>query len=76
VSTLNWGDLIKDAGEISSSYEPLPDGEYDLTVIEATAKVTATGKTMFSIKNDYRTNLQSLDQPNPMNKRSGRYLFH
>ena len=50
MSTLNWGDLIKDAGEISSSYEPLPDGEYDLTVIEATAKVTATGKTMFSIK--------------------------
>lgn len=50
MSTLNWGDLIKDAGEVSSSYEPLPDGEYDLTVIEATAKVTATGKTMFSIK--------------------------
>lgn len=50
MSTLNWGDLIKDAGEISSSYEPLPDGEYDLTVIEATAKVTATGKTMFSLK--------------------------
>lgn len=50
MSTLNWGDLIKDAGEVSSSYEPLPDGEYDLTVIEATAKVTATGKTMFSLK--------------------------
>lgn len=50
MSTLNWGDLIKDAGEVSSSYEPLPDGEYDLTVIEATAKVTATGKTIFSLK--------------------------
>ena len=50
MSTLNWGDLIKDAGEISSSYEALPDGDYDLTVIEATAKVTQSGKTMFSIK--------------------------
>ncbi len=50
MSSLNWGDLIKDAGEVSSSYEALPDGDYDLTVIEATAKVTASGKTMFSIK--------------------------
>ena len=50
MSTLNWGDLIKDAGEVGGSYEALPDGDYDLTVIEATAKVTASGKTMFSVK--------------------------
>jgi hypothetical protein len=49
MSTLNWSDLIKDAGE-ASSYEPLPDGDYDLSVAEATAKVTQSGKTMFSIK--------------------------
>lgn len=49
MSTLNWGDLVKDAGEVAS-YEPLPDGDYDLTVMEATAKVSQSGKTMFAIK--------------------------
>lgn len=49
MSTLNWGDLVKDAGE-SASYDALPDGDYDLVVVEATAKVTQTGKTMFAIK--------------------------
>ena len=49
MSSLNWGDLVKDAGDVAS-YEPLPDGDYDLTVIEATAKVSQSGKTMFAIK--------------------------
>jgi hypothetical protein len=49
VSSLNWGDLVKDAGEVGS-YEPLPDGDYDLKVLEATAKVAQSGKTMFAIK--------------------------
>ena len=49
MSTLNWGDLVKDAGDVAS-YEPLPDGDYDLTVLEATAKVSQSGKTMFAIK--------------------------
>jgi hypothetical protein len=47
---LNWGDLVKDAGESASgSYEPLPDGDYDLKVIEASSTTTSTGKTMFKI---------------------------
>jgi hypothetical protein len=50
MSTLNWAELIKSAGDVTSNYEALPDGEYELTVVEATAKVTASGKTMFSIK--------------------------
>ena len=50
MSTLNWGDLVKEAGEVSTGYDPLPDGDYDLTVIEATAKVSQSGKTMFSVK--------------------------
>ena len=29
MSTLNWGDLIKEAGE-SGNYDPLPDGDYDV----------------------------------------------
>ena len=49
MSTLNWGDLVKDAGDVAS-YEPLPDGEYDLVVLEATAKVSQSGKTMFALK--------------------------
>ena len=32
MSTLNWGDLIKEAGEVAS-YEALPDGDYDLQII-------------------------------------------
>lgn len=49
MSSLNWGDLVKDAGDVGS-YEPLPDGDYDLKVTEATAKVAQSGKTMFAIK--------------------------
>jgi len=50
MSTLNWGDLVKDAGEVSAGYDPLPDGDYDLVVVEATAKVSQSGKTMFAVK--------------------------
>jgi hypothetical protein len=50
VSSLNWGDLVKDAGDVGGNYEPLPDGDYDLVVLEATAKVAQSGKTMFAIK--------------------------
>jgi hypothetical protein len=51
MSTLNWGDLVKDAGETASggNYEPLPDGDYDLKVIEASATTSQSGKTMFKI---------------------------
>ena len=49
MSSLNWGDLVKDAGEGANSYEPLPDGDYELKVIEAKATVSASGKTMFKI---------------------------
>ena len=49
MSSLNWGDLVKDAGDVGS-FEPLPDGDYDLVVQEAVAKVSQSGKTMFSLK--------------------------
>lgn len=50
MSSLNWGDLVKDAGDVGGgNFEPLPDGDYDLIVIEATAKVAQSGKTMFAI---------------------------
>jgi hypothetical protein len=50
VSSLNWADLVKDAGEATSNFEPLPDGDYDLKVVEAPAGTTSTGKTMFKLK--------------------------
>jgi hypothetical protein len=50
MSTLNWGDLVKDAGDVGGNYEPLPDGDYELQIIEATAKVAQSGKTMFAVK--------------------------
>lgn len=49
MSTLNWSDLIKEAGE-TASYEPLPDGDYEMSVLEATYKVSQSGKPMFSVK--------------------------
>jgi len=51
MSSLNWSDLVKEAGEVGN-YEPLPDGDYDLKVTEATAKVSQSGKTMFSLKTE------------------------
>jgi len=50
MSTLNWNDLSKDAGDTANTYEPLPDGDYELVVAEATATVSQSGKTMFKIK--------------------------
>jgi hypothetical protein len=49
MSSLNWSDLIKEAGE-TASYEPLPDGDYDFKVVEASATTSQSGKTMFKIK--------------------------
>ena len=51
MSTLNWSELIKEAADSgSTSYEPLPDGDYELKVLESEAKQTQSGKTMFAIK--------------------------
>lgn len=48
--SLSWDDLVKDAGDVSS-YEPLPEGDYDFEVKEAKATTTKTGKKMFSTTN-------------------------
>ena len=50
MSSINWGDLVKDAGDVAGgNYEPLPNGDYDFKVIEASSTTTATGKTMFKV---------------------------
>ena len=54
MSSLNWGDLVKEAGDVGG-FDPLPDGDYDLSVIEVTAKVSQSGKTMFAVKAQVQT---------------------
>jgi hypothetical protein len=48
MSSLNWSELVKDAGD-TSNFEPMPEGDYELKVVEAKATNTQTGKTMFKI---------------------------
>jgi hypothetical protein len=54
MSTINWADLVQQAGESASNtnYEPLPDGDYELKVIQAQATTTSTGKVMFKVTNE------------------------
>ena len=51
MSTINWADLVKQAGSSASNqnYEALPDGDYELKVVQAETKTTQTGKTMFKL---------------------------
>jgi hypothetical protein len=44
----SWTDLLGDAGE-STSYDPLPEGDYDLVIKEAKATQSANGKTMYVV---------------------------
>jgi pyruvate/2-oxoglutarate dehydrogenase complex dihydrolipoamide acyltransferase (E2) component len=56
MSQLNWGELISQAEDAGGgSYEPLPDGEYELKVIESSVATTSTGKTMFKITTEVQT---------------------
>ena len=54
MSTINWSDLVKQAGDTASStnFEPLPDGDYELRVVQAAATTTSTGKIMFKVTNE------------------------
>lgn len=56
MSQLNWGELISEAAEAGGgSYDPLPDGEYEFKVIEASATTTQTGKPMFKVTAEVQT---------------------
>ena len=56
MSSLNWGELISEAAEAGGgSYDPLPDGEYEFKVIEASATTTQTGKPMFKVTAEVQT---------------------
>ena len=56
MASANWADLIKDAAANGGgSFEPLPDGDYDLKITEASHTVTQTGKVMFKTTNTVQT---------------------
>ena len=44
--SINFAELMKASG---GANEPLPNGEYDVQIVKAEAKVASTGKTMFAV---------------------------
>lgn len=44
---IEWDDLIKNS---STAFDPLPEGDYDVTVVESSAATTQTGKDMVKLK--------------------------
>ena len=52
MTTVDWSQLIKDAANSSAggNYEPIPDGDYEFSVVEGTATETQSGKLMFKLK--------------------------
>ena len=50
-NNVNWGEVIEEANSGGGSFEPLPDGDYDFIVTEATATTTQTGKAMYKLEN-------------------------
>jgi hypothetical protein len=51
MTTVNFAELVQKAGDAAATtnYEPLPEGDYELKVVEATATTTSTGKLMFKL---------------------------
>jgi len=51
MSSTNWLELLKDAESSGTgNFAPIPDGVYELKVLDATAKATSNGKPMFELK--------------------------
>lgn len=55
MSQLNWGELVSQAADSGGTYEPLPNGEYEFKVIEASHTMTQTGKPMFKVTAEVQT---------------------
>lgn len=49
MASLNWSELVNQAGSNNSSMEPIPDGDYELKVLEAEHRRSQSGKNMFKI---------------------------
>ena len=44
-----WNDLLKEAQSSGggASYEPLPNGQYDVKIVKSAHKIAQSGKSMF-----------------------------
>lgn len=47
---LNWDELVQEAAASSTSFDPIPPGEYEFKIIEATAKLSSNDNQMYVIK--------------------------
>lgn len=49
--SISWDDLVRDAGDAAASFEPIPESDYDLEVIDAKPKMTKdNSKKMYEVK--------------------------
>lgn len=49
--SISWDDLVRDAGDAITSFEALPEGDYDFEVVDSKTKPTKDGKKkMYEIK--------------------------
>lgn len=53
-NTIDFAALVQKAGDAAAktNYEPLPEGDYEFKVLEASATTASTGKLMFKLTNE------------------------
>lgn len=49
-NNVNWGEVIEEANAGGGGFAPIPDGDYDLLVTEASVSLTQNQKTMYTIE--------------------------
>ena len=49
MTQINWGEIIKEAADSGTSFEPLPVGDYNLNIKEASYKKAQSGRDMWKI---------------------------
>jgi len=56
MTQLNWNELLQAADSSGGGdYTPLPDGVYELKVIESASTMSSTGKVMFKVKTEVQS---------------------
>jgi hypothetical protein len=56
MTQLNWNELLQAADSSGAgNYEPLPDGVYELKVVESEPTMSSTGKVMFKVKTEVQS---------------------
>jgi hypothetical protein len=50
-NSIDWADLARNAASAGGgSFQPIPDGDYDMKVVEVESKTSTGGKQMFALK--------------------------